>query len=62
VTHMYNARVGLTVEKLDLTFFVNNIFNNTQPLSTYQNNGGSNLVTFTTFRPRTLGLTASYGF
>jgi outer membrane receptor protein involved in Fe transport len=59
---MYNARAGLTVEKLDLTFFVNNIFNNTQPLSTYQNNGTSNLVTFTTFRPRTMGLTANYAF
>jgi iron complex outermembrane recepter protein len=62
VTHLYNARVGLTVEKLDLTFFMNNVFNNTQPLSKYQNNGGSNLVTYTTFRPRTIGLTASYGF
>ena len=61
-THMYNVRAGLTVEQLDLTFFINNVFNNTQPLSQYQNNGTSNLVTYTTFRPRTIGLTANYAF
>ena len=61
-THMYNARAGLTVNKLDLTFFVNNIFNNTEALSTYQANGSSSLVTNTTFRPRTVGLTANFAF
>jgi iron complex outermembrane recepter protein len=62
VTHMYNARAGVTIQKLDLTFFINNVFNNTQPLSKYQNNGTSNLVTYTTFRPRTIGLTANLAF
>jgi outer membrane receptor protein involved in Fe transport len=61
-THMYNARAGLTVNKLDLTFFVNNVFNNTEALSTYQANGSSSLVTNTTFRPRTVGLTANFAF
>jgi outer membrane receptor protein involved in Fe transport len=61
-THIYNARVGLTVEKLDMSFFVNNLTNDTQPLSKYQNNGTSNLVSYTTFRPRTIGLTLNYAF
>ena len=62
VTHIYNLRAGLTVEKLDATFFVNNAANNTQALSKYQNNGNSNLVSYTTFRPRTIGLTLNYAF
>jgi iron complex outermembrane receptor protein len=61
-THLYNARAGYTINKLDLSFFVNNIFNNTEPLSTYQANPGSNLVSNTTFRPRTVGLTANLSF
>jgi outer membrane receptor protein involved in Fe transport len=41
---------------------MNNIFNNTPALSKYQANGSSNLISYTTFRPRTLGLTANYSF
>jgi len=61
-THMYNARVGYSIRKLDLSFFMNNIFNNTQALSKYQANGSSNLISYTTFRPRTIGLTANLAF
>jgi iron complex outermembrane recepter protein len=61
-THLYNARVGYTMGKLDLSLFLNNIFNNSQALSKYQANGGSSLVSYTTFRPRTLGLTANLSF
>jgi iron complex outermembrane receptor protein len=61
-THLYNARVGYTMGKLDLSLFLNNIFNNSQALSKYQANGGSDLVSYTTFRPRTLGLTANLSF
>jgi iron complex outermembrane recepter protein len=61
-THLYNARAGYTINKLDLTFFINNIFNNTPALSKYQANGSSNLISFTTFRPRTIGLTANLSF
>jgi iron complex outermembrane recepter protein len=61
-THLYNARAGYTINKLDLTFFMNNIFNNTPALSKYQANGSSSLVSFTTFRPRTIGLTANLAF
>jgi hypothetical protein len=41
---------------------VNNIFNNTEALSKYQANGGSSLISFTTFRPRTVGVTANLSF
>jgi outer membrane receptor protein involved in Fe transport len=61
-THLYNARVGYMINKLDFTFFVNNIANNTPALSKYQANGSSNLITYTTFTPRTLGLTLNYSF
>jgi outer membrane receptor protein involved in Fe transport len=61
-THLYNARVGYEINKVDLTFFVNNIGNNTPALSKYQANGGSSLITYTTFVPRTIGLTANYSF
>jgi len=61
-THLYNARLGYTMGKLDLSLFLNNIFNNSQALSKYQANGGSDLVSYTTFRPRTLGLTANLSF
>jgi iron complex outermembrane recepter protein len=61
-THLYNARAGYTINKLDLTLFCNNLFNNTPALSKYQANGSSNLISFTTFRPRTIGLTANLSF
>jgi outer membrane receptor protein involved in Fe transport len=61
-THLYNARAGYTINKLDLSLFVNNIFNNTEALSKYQANGGSSLISFTTFRPRTVGVTANLSF
>jgi iron complex outermembrane recepter protein len=61
-THLYNTRVGYMINKLDLTFFVNNIGNNTPALSKYQANGGSSLITYTTFVPRTVGLSANYSF
>jgi iron complex outermembrane receptor protein len=61
-THLYNARAGYTINKLDLTFFINNIGNNTPALSKYQGNSVSNLITYTTFRPRTIGLTANFSF
>ncbi len=61
-THLYNASAGYTINKLDLTCFINNIGNNTPALSTYQANSTSNLITNTTFRPRTIGVTANWSF
>ena len=61
-THLYNALAGYTINKLDLTCFINNIGNNTPALSKYQANSTSNLITNTTFRPRTIGVTANWSF
>ena len=63
-THLYNGRAGYTMGKLDLTCYINNIFNNTPALSKYQANNttGYNLLSYTTFRPRTIGVTANYSF
>jgi iron complex outermembrane recepter protein len=61
-TNLYNFRAGFTRDKLDVTFFINNVFNSTPWLSKYQGVGSSNLITYSTFRPRTLGLSANYDF
>ena len=49
-THSYNARAGYTINKLD--FFINNLGHNTAALSKYQAISTSNLISYTTFRPR----------
>ena len=61
-TYLYNARVGYKRKKMDVTLFINNVFNNTPRLSKYQGISNSDLITYTTFRPRTVGLSASYDF
>jgi iron complex outermembrane receptor protein len=61
-THLYNARAGYLINKLDVSFFIDNIGNNTPALSKYQANPGSSLISYTTFRPRTMGLTANFTF
>src|ERR1700733_7354933 len=61
-THLYNARGGYTIGKVDLTFFINNIANNTSALSKYQGIPSSNLISYTTFQPRTIGVTVNVSF
>ncbi len=63
-THLYNTRVGYTMGKLDVTAYINNILNNTPNLSKYQANDSPlfNLISYTTFRPRTLGVSLNYSF
>jgi iron complex outermembrane receptor protein len=71
-THLYNGRAGYTMGQLDLTAYINNILNNTPALSKYQANNTAcyptisaqcyNLLSYTTFRPRTIGVTATYSF
>jgi outer membrane receptor protein involved in Fe transport len=50
--------------KLDVTAYINNILNNTPNLSKYQANDSPNfnLISYTTFRPRTLGVSLNYSF
>jgi iron complex outermembrane recepter protein len=61
-THLFNARLGATLDHLDFTLFVNNVFNSHPPLGKYQDVASSNLVTYLTFRPRTIGLAVNYDF
>jgi iron complex outermembrane recepter protein len=61
-TNLYNLRAGYTRNGIDVTFFINNVFNSTPWLSKYQGVGSSDLITYQTFRPRTLGLSANYEF
>jgi outer membrane receptor protein involved in Fe transport len=61
-THLTNVRVGTTIHKMDVTLFVNNVFNSHPQLSAYQWTNTSNLVTNATLRPRTVGLSANIPF
>lgn len=61
-TRLFNARLGYLINKLDMTMFVNNIANSTPALSKYQANGSSSLITYTTFQPRTIGVSVNYAF
>ena len=61
-THLTNARLGWTRNKLDVDLFVNNLFNSHPLLGAFQLPASSNLVTYNTFRPRTVGLSVNYGF
>jgi|HubBroStandDraft_4_1064222.scaffolds.fasta_scaffold01962_12 iron complex outermembrane receptor protein len=61
-THLFNARLGYTRHKFDVTLFVENAFNSHPLLSAFQGPATSNLLTYNTFRPRTVGLAIDYGF
>jgi iron complex outermembrane recepter protein len=60
--HQTNARVIYTRDKLDVSLFMDNIFNSHPLLSVYQDTAASNLFTYSTLRPRTVGLSANIGF
>jgi iron complex outermembrane recepter protein len=58
-THVFNLRSGYKTGPLDVSLFVNNVFDS-HPLL-----GGftvDKLITYSTLRPRTVGLTANYAF
>jgi outer membrane receptor protein involved in Fe transport len=60
-THLVNARVGSTISDVEVSLFVNNLFNAAPDLNlTHGRN--DELWTDTTFQPRTIGLTASYRY
>lgn len=58
-THMVNLRAGVKVDKVDISLFVNNVLNASPSLGLQRTN---NQPVFTdySFRPRTVGLTASF--
>ena len=62
-THLFNARVGfLTQDRVDITAFMENVFNNLPVLGAYQWSATSNLVTDNTLRPRTIGVSVNWKF
>jgi iron complex outermembrane recepter protein len=61
-THLTNGRIDYTRGKVDLSLFVNNVFNSHPLLASWSYPPAPNLVTNTTFRPRTLGVSANVRF
>lgn len=60
-THNMNVRLGLTVHDVDVSLFVNNVFNEHPNLS-LSRNPNQPVYTDWTFRPRTIGVTLSSRF
>ena len=60
--HITNLRGGYTWGKLDVSLFVDNVFNSHPLLDSFQFTAASNLVTNTTLRPRTAGIAANWEF
>jgi iron complex outermembrane receptor protein len=62
-THLFNARIGiLTMDRVDVTAFVENVFDSHPVLGAYQWSATSNLVTDNTLRPRTVGVSVNVDF
>ncbi len=61
-THLTNLRADYTTGTFDWGVYLNNAFNSHPLLGALQDTPTSNLVTNTTFRPRTLGVSANYSF
>jgi iron complex outermembrane receptor protein len=60
-THFGDLRAGLRLKGADLSLFVKNVTNSQDRL--YQSHtAGSTIITSTTFRPRTVGVTATYRY
>jgi outer membrane receptor protein involved in Fe transport len=60
-TRYASFRAGVTVKKVDVSAFINNAFNSTDPLN-LGNANLSPLITASTFRPREIGLQATYRY
>ena len=56
-TRYTSARLGVRRDGLDVSVFVNNLFNSDDRLFQLQNTDTSPLLRETSFRPRTIGLT-----
>jgi iron complex outermembrane receptor protein len=61
-THLTNLRADYVAGPLDWGLYLNNVFNSHPLLGAYQDTPTSNLVTHSTFRPRTLGVLFNYTF
>lgn len=61
-TYLLNGRIGVRRGDIDLSLFVNNVLNSTDRLAITHDTFTSALVRDVTFRPRTIGATASIRF
>lgn len=61
-TDQINARIGIRRSGLELSVFANNLTNSHPELGRYRIFYGSPLITDSTLRPRTIGLTAAYHY
>jgi iron complex outermembrane recepter protein len=61
-THLTNFRATYTKGALDMGVYLENAFNSHPLLQAYQDIPTSNLITHSTFRPRTLGVSLNYNF
>jgi iron complex outermembrane recepter protein len=61
-TSLVNARLGFDANKWDVSLFVNNLLDSHPMLAAQQFSPTSSLVTYSTFRPRTVGLSVSKSF
>jgi len=63
-THLVNTRIGYTTGRLDTSIFADNVFNS-QPLIgslSYLSISTPYRLSYSTFRPRTLGIAVNYSF
>lgn len=61
-TEQLNLRAGVKLDNFDVSLFANNLTNEHAGLSRLQTFPGAPLFTNVTYRPRTIGITASYRY
>jgi outer membrane receptor protein involved in Fe transport len=59
-TSVLDLRAGVRLGDLDISLFANNVLNDNSLLSFGHDNSGSGFYRSTTFRPRTIGITATF--
>jgi len=59
-TNFVSARLGARFDNLDISLFVDNLFNSTDPISRDHDSTSAWLYYNVTYRPRTIGLTLSF--
>ena len=61
-TNLFSARAGLTLGAWDVALFAENLFNAHPQLNLQHQDSGTLLYEATTFRPRTIGVSASFRY
>ncbi len=61
-THMVSLRAGTTLDVVNVALFMDNVFNANPRLDLNHQDSDTKLFEATTFRPRTIGITATYRY